>query len=127
MLWSHVYGRSMGYLHVLCSRGCKIPYVYLTGSVRFTCGHPKSPCGFHSGMGTSVRSVLREPYGPVRMPCGLENPHGYDQWCRALRGPVMRASARSAYIYQAKQDYVTFDPLGPGRLLSGLLWARNRC
>ena len=31
------------------------------------------PCGFHTSMGTSVRSVLREPYGPVRMPCELGN------------------------------------------------------
>ena len=55
----------MDYLRVLWSRGCKIPYMYLTGSVRFTCGHPRGPGGFHTGMGTSVRSVLREPYGPV--------------------------------------------------------------
>ena len=46
----------MGYLRVLWSRGCKIPYVYLTCSIRFTCGHPRCPCGFHTGMGTSVRS-----------------------------------------------------------------------
>ena len=54
----------------------------------------------------------------------LEYP--YDQWCWALRGPVRPASARSGYIYQAKHDCVTFDSLGQGRLLTGLLWARNR-
>ena len=37
-----------------------------------------------------------------------------DQWCRALPDPVRPASARSGYIYQAKRDYVTFDPLGSG-------------
>ena len=70
------------------------------------------------GMGTSVRSVLRELYGPVRIPCGLVNIHTTGG-AGALRRP---ASARSGYIYQAKHDYVTFDPLGPGRLLTGLLW-----
>ena len=73
MIWSHAYGRSKGYLRVVWSRGCKIPCVYLKGSIRFTCEHPRAHCGFHSGMGTSVRSVLREPYGPVRTPCGLGN------------------------------------------------------
>ena len=73
MLWSHAYGRSMGYLRVLWSGGCKLPYVYLTGSVRFTCGHPWGPCGFHTGMATTVRSVLPEPYGPVWMVCRLGN------------------------------------------------------
>ena len=62
---------------VICVFFChgvgEIPYVYLTGSVRFMCGHPKVPCRFHTGMGTSVRSVLMELYGPVRMPCGLGN------------------------------------------------------
>ena len=69
----HAYGPSMGYLRVLWSRGCKIPYVYLTGYVRFTCRHPRGPCGFYTGMGASLRSVLRELYGPVRMQCGLGN------------------------------------------------------
>ena len=73
MLWSHAYGCSMGYLLVLWSRGCKIPYVYPTGSVRFTRGHPRGPCGFHLGMGTSVCSVFREVYGPMQMPCALGN------------------------------------------------------
>ena len=76
MLWSHAHGRSMGgYLHVLWSRGCKIPYVYLTGSIRFMCGHLRGPCGFHTTIGTSVHSVLREPYGPspMQMPCGPGN------------------------------------------------------
>ena len=50
----------------------------------------------------------------------------YNQWCRALRDPARPASARSGYIYQAKPDYVTFDPFRPGSLLTGLLWARNR-
>ena len=47
--------------------GLQDPYVYLISSVRFTCGPPRGPCGFHTGMGTSVRSVLRESYGPVRI------------------------------------------------------------
>ena len=89
----------MGYLRVLWTRGCKIPYVYLIGSIRFTCGHPRGHCGFHTGMGTSV------------------------QFFRALRGTVRLSNARPGYIYQAKHDYVTFYPLGPGRLLTGLLWA----
>ena len=38
----------------------------------------------------------------------------YDQWCRALPDPMRPASARSIYIYRAKHDYMTFDPLGPG-------------
>ena len=63
----------MGYLRVLWSRGCKIPYVYPTGSIRFTRGHPRGFCGFYSGMGASVRSVLREVDGSVRMPCRLGN------------------------------------------------------
>ena len=91
------------------SRGWKIPYVYLTGYVRFTCGHPRGPCGFHTGMGTSSRSRA----DAMR---AWEYPH--DQWCRALRGPVGHTSARSCYIYQTKHDYVTFDQLGPGRLLT---------
>ena len=62
MLWSHAYGR----LRVLWSRGCKI-------RVRFTCGLPRGLCGFHTGMGTYVRSVLRKPYGPIRMSCRLGN------------------------------------------------------
>ena len=122
-MWSHAYGRSVGYLRVLWSRGCKVPYVYLTGSVRFTHGHPKGPCGFHTGMETSVGSVLREVRSRADAVWAWEYP--YDQWCRALRGPVSPASARSEYIYQAKHDYVTFDPLGSGKLLTGLLWARN--
>ena len=74
MVWSHAYGRSTGYLRVLWSRGCKIPYVYLIGSVRFKCGYPRGPCGFHTDMGSSVRSGLREPYGPMWMTCDLEMP-----------------------------------------------------
>ena len=68
MLWSHAYGRPMGYLRVLWTRGCKTPYVYLIGSIRFTCGHPRGHCGFHTGMGTSVHSVFRGPtrYGEAR-------------------------------------------------------------
>ena len=116
MLWSHAYGSCMGYLRILWSRGCKIPYVYLTGSVRFTCGYPRGPRGFHSGMGTSVRSRA----DAVR---AWEYP--LDQWCRDLRGTARPASASLGYIYQAKHDYVTFDPLGPGILLSDLLWAGN--
>ena len=123
-LWSHAYGRS-SYLRVVWSRGCKIPYVYLKGSVRLTCEHPKGPCGFHTGIGTSVRSVLREPYDPVRTPCGLGNICAISGAGPLIRDLVRPASARSDYIYQAKHDYVTSDPLGPGRLLTGLLWARN--
>ena len=44
----------------------------------------------------------------------------YDQWYGVRSGP------RSGSVYQAKHDYVIFDPLGPGRLLTGLLGARNR-
>ena len=83
--------------------------MYLTGYVRFTCGHPRGPCRFHRGMGTSTRSRA----DAMRT---WEYPH--DQWCRVLRGPVGHASARSGYIYQTKHDYVTFDPLGSGRLLT---------
>ena len=54
----------------------------------------------------------------------LEYP--YDKWCRALWGPVRPASARSGYNYYVKHDYVTFAPLGPGIILTGLIWARNR-
>ena len=50
----------------------------------------------------------------------------YDHSCWALRGSLRPASARSGYIYQAKHDYVTFDLLGPGRLLTGIQWERNR-
>ena len=38
----------VSYLHVLLSRGCKIPYMYLTSSIRFTCGYPRGHCGFHT-------------------------------------------------------------------------------
>ena len=72
-MWSHAYGCSMGHLCFLWSRSCKISYVYLDGSVRYTCGHLRGPYGFYTHMGTSVHSVLREPYGPVRMLCGLGN------------------------------------------------------
>ena len=64
--------------------------MYLTGSVRFTSGQPRDPCGFHKGMGTSVPS----------------------------RANAVRAWG---YIYQAKHEYVTFDPLGSERLLTDLL------
>ena len=46
---------------------------YRTGSVSFACKHPRGSYGFHTGMGTSVRSVLRELYSHMRMPCGLGN------------------------------------------------------
>ena len=110
----------MGYLRILWSRGCKIPNVY-TGSVRLTCGYPKVPCGFHEDIRTfrfagTVRS---------RVDAVLAWKYPYDQWRKALRGPVRPASARSGYIYKAKHDYVTLDPLGPGKLLTGLLWARK--
>ena len=118
MLWSHAYGRSMCYLRVLWSRGCKIPYLYLTGSVRFTCGYPRGPCGFHTGMGTSVAGTVRSRVDALR---AWQYP--YDQRYRALRDPVRPASACSCYIYHAIHDYMTFDLLGPGRLLTGYLWA----
>ena len=116
----------MGYMRVLWSRGCKIPYVYLTGYIRFKCGHPRGPCGFLTGMGTSVRTVFGELYGRA------DAVRAWDRWCRVLWGPVRPASAHlvypvrpasahSGYIYQTKQDYVMFDTLGQGRLLSGLL------
>ena len=90
------------------------------GSRASTLGTRPRPCGFHTGMGTSVRSVLQFRADAVQ---AWEYP--YDQWCRALWGSVRPASTRSGYICQAKHDYVTFDPLGPGRLLTGLLWALN--
>ena len=119
-LWSHTYGRS-SYLRVVWTRGCKIPYVYIKGSVRFMCEHPRGPCGFHTGMGTSVRSVLQKPYDPVRTPYGLGN------ICAISGpGPLIRDLLRPASnIFQAKHDYVTSDPLGQGRLLTGILWART--
>ena len=109
----------MCYLRVLWSRGCKIPYVYLTDSVRFTCRYPRGPCGFHTGMGTSIAGTVWSRVDAMR---ALQYPYG--QWYRALRDPVSPASANSGYIYQAIHEYVTFDSLGPGRLLTGLLWAR---
>ena len=87
----------MGYLRVLWSRGCKIPYVYLTGSVRFTCGTLGAPVD-------SIRA-LEHPYvqvcGNRTVPC--------DQWCRALHGLVWTANARLCYIYQAKHGPVHFS------------------
>ena len=91
--------------------------MYLTGSVSFTCGHPRDPCGFHGDIRTfSFAGTVRSRADAVR---GWEYP--YDQLCRALQGQMRPASARSDYIYQAKHDYVTFAPSGPGRLLTGLL------
>ena len=98
--------------------GCKI--LYLTGSVRVTCGYPRGPCGFHTGMGTSVAGTVRCRVDAVR---AWQYP--YDLWYRALRDQVRPVSPRSGHIYQAIHDYVTSDPLGPGRLLTGLPWARN--
>ena len=112
----HMHGRSMGYLRVLWSRSCKIPYVYLTGSVRFRSGHPKGPYGFHTDMGTSVHSVVRESYGPARKPCGLGN-------TRTINGAGPYGVRWGPRVHGRVIDYVTFDPLGPGRLLTGLLWA----
>ena len=118
MLWSHAYGPSVGYLHVLLSRGwgdtIRVPYRTRKVQVR-------APCGFRTGMGTSVRSVLRELYRS-RADAMRAWEYTFNRWCRTLQGPVRPASARSGYIYQAKHDYVTFDPLGPGKLLTGLLW-----
>ena len=84
MLWAHAYGRSMGYLRVLWSRGCKIPYVNLTGSVRFTCGHHRGPCGLHAGMRTSVRSVLPSDFARSVLPSDFARVYT----CLALTGPV---------------------------------------
>ena len=70
----HKPGYSMGYLHVFWLRVCEIPYVFLTGSVRFTCGYPGGLCGFHSIMGTSY-SGSQEPYGPEWMPRGIGKTH----------------------------------------------------
>ena len=72
-LWSHANGRSMGYLRVIWSRGWKIRTCTL--HVRFTCGHPMNICGFHMGMGTSIRS---------RADAVRAWEYLYDQWCRAL-------------------------------------------
>ena len=44
---------------------------------------------------------------------------------QGVRGPVRPASARSGYIYQGKHDYVTYDPLGPGRLLTDPLGTKS--
>ena len=49
----------MCYLCVLWSRDCKLPYVYLTCSVRLTCRYPRGLCGYHTGMGTSVAGTVR--------------------------------------------------------------------
>ena len=96
VLWAYAYGLSMGYLRVLCH-----------GVARFTCGHPRGPCGFHRAWG--------HPYVQF---CGKRTlradtlrawEYQYDRWCRALQGPVRLVSARSGYIHQAKHDYVTFD------------------
>ena len=113
------------YLRVLWPRGCKIPYVYLTGSMRFTCGHPRGlwiPYGHGNIRMFSFAGTVRSH---ADTGCAWE--YLYDQWRRALRCPVSPASASSGYIYQDEHAYVTFDPFGPGRLLTtGLLWARNR-
>ena len=107
MLWSHAYGRSIGYLRVLCSRGCQIPYLYPTGCVRFTRDHSRGPCGFISDMGVSVRSVLRE----CTVPCGCRSGLGIParSFVQGLTG--FGEARELGYIYQAKHDYVTFDPL----------------
>ena len=72
-------------------------------------------------MGVSVRSVLRE----CTVPCGCRSGLGIP--ARSfVQGLTEFGEARElGYIYQAKHDYVTFDPLVPGKLLTGLLWARN--
>ena len=86
---------------------------------------PRGPCGFHTGMGTSVRSVLPEPYGPVRI-CWLGNtrtisgvgPYGADEAHECTLG-----------LYLPSQTHVIFDPLGSGRLLAfyGYEIAGSRC
>ena len=65
---------SMGYLHVLWLRVCEIPYVYLTGSVRFTCGYPGGLCGFHTIMGTSYVQVCSNHTVLSGCRAGLEKP-----------------------------------------------------
>ena len=67
---------------------------------------------------------LTVPWG-CRADLGIPVP--YDQWCRVLRGLVRPASARSSYIYQAKHDYATFDPLWPTRLLIGHELVGSQC
>ena len=77
-LWSHANGRSMGYLRVIWSRVeryVRVPYMLR----KFTCGHPIGLCGFHMGVGTSIRS---------RADAVRAWEYLYDQWYRALRGPV---------------------------------------
>ena len=87
MLWSHAYGRSMGYMCVLWSRGCKIPYVYLAGFVRFTCGHPRGPVDSIRAWEQPCRLgnilLVQGLTGPRTGPCDF--PRVYTAW--PLRGP----------------------------------------
>ena len=81
-LWPHAYGRS-SYLRVVWSRGCKIPYVYLKGSVRFTCEHPKGtlwiPYGHWNIRTFSFAGTVRSRADAVRAWKYL-----CDQWCRSF-------------------------------------------
>ena len=63
--------------------------------------------------------------GNRTVPCGLGHTRTISG-AAPFVGPVRPVSARSGYIYYFKHDFVTFDPLGPARLLTGLLLARDR-
>ena len=71
-----------GVLWVICvlfghgvERYVRVPYRLR----KFTCGHPMGLCGFHMGVGTSIRS---------RADAVRAWEYLYDQWYRALRGQV---------------------------------------
>ena len=93
------YGLSACYLVT----GLKDTYVYLTGYVRFMCGHPMGLCGFHMGIGTSIRSRA----DAVRAWEFL-----YDQWCRALRVRLGPGLATGSLV---------FDPYGTRELLGSFM------
>ena len=72
--------------------------------------------------------VLRDLYGPLRMLCGLGNIRtigGAISVRSVVQGLTGSCEARKCTLglyLPSQTDYVTFDPLGLGRLLTGLLW-----
>ena len=120
----------MGYLHVLWSRDCKIPYVYLTGSVRLMCRHPRGPCGFRTGMATALHSVLRETYCPGRMHCGLWNTRtisgaclmGADETRECTLGLYLLSQSRLCYIWPIRANKTTNWPSMGTKSLVAHVW-----
>ena len=93
---------------------------------KFTSGHRTGLCGWHTGLETSVWSVERAPYRPIRTQHGLANPRKISRV--GLYGAQWQpwVHVYFGYIYQAKLEYCHLTRTGPSRLPRGILRAQNR-